>query len=45
MQVRSSFVHLIRENIILNIYHISEINYFKDLLLCKMILQMILDGC
>jgi hypothetical protein len=45
MQVRSSFVHLIRENILLNIYHISEINYFKDLLLCKMILQMILDGC
>jgi hypothetical protein len=33
------------ENRILNGYHMSEINHFKILLLCKIIWQMILDGC
>jgi hypothetical protein len=33
------------KNRILNGYHMIEINYFKILLLCKMMWQMILDGC
>jgi hypothetical protein len=33
------------ENKILNGYHMSEINYFKVLLLCEMMWQMMLDGC
>jgi hypothetical protein len=33
------------ENRILNRYHISEINYFKVLLLCEMKWKMMLDGC
>jgi hypothetical protein len=33
------------ENKILNRYYLSEINYFKILLLYKMIWQMILDKC
>jgi hypothetical protein len=32
------------ENRILNGYHMSEINYFKVLLLCKMMWEMVLDG-
>jgi hypothetical protein len=33
------------ENEILNRYHMCEINYFKVLLLCEMMWQMILDRC
>jgi predicted DNA-binding protein (MmcQ/YjbR family) len=32
-------------NKILNGYHMSKINYFKILLLCKMMGQMMLDEC
>jgi hypothetical protein len=48
MQVRyifSSHVEHNDENKILNGYHMSEINYFKVLLLCKMKWRMMLDGC
>jgi hypothetical protein len=48
MQVRSSFIfHRVEYNVesgILNRYHMSEINYFKILLLCKMMWQMVLNG-
>jgi hypothetical protein len=50
MQVRSSFCSSHRvehndKNEILNGYHMSEINHFKVLLLCKIMWQMMLDGC
>jgi hypothetical protein len=45
MQVRSSFIYLIAQtqhkNKILNRYHMSEINYFKILLLYEIMWQMI----
>jgi hypothetical protein len=33
------------ENRILNKYHMSEVNYFKILLLCEMMWHVILNGC
>jgi hypothetical protein len=48
MLVRSRFLsHRVEHNNergILNRYHMSELNYFKVLLLWKMMMQMMLDG-
>jgi hypothetical protein len=49
MQVRSIFLsHRVEhngENMILNGYHMIEINHFKILLLCKIMWQVMLETC